>query len=219
MEIAPGVYQIGGNGFTGMQDAAVYLITSGGQAAIVDAGCGHSGKRLLENIAACDVPKEQVVYLLLTHCHFDHTGGGKFLRDTLSCKSVAHELDAVFIEAGDNDVSAATWYGDTLSPFPIDMQLTGDRAKIPLGDAVIEAIHIPGHSPGSVAYLFESGGQLVLFGQDVHGPLHPSLRSVRADYERSLQKLIDLKADILCEGHYGVLRGKDSVSEFIHSFL
>lgn len=219
MEIIPGVFQIGGDGYTNMQDAAVYLIDAGSQAAIVDAGCGGSVKHLLDNMEGCGVSRKQVAYLLLTHCHFDHTGGGKFLRDTLSCKTVAHELDADTIESGDNTVSAASWYRKTLSPFPIDIRLTGATQKIPLGSTVIEAIHIPGHSPGSVAYLYETGGQKVLFGQDVHGPLHPSLRSVLADYQQSLQKLIDLQADILCEGHYGVFRGRDSVADFIRSFL
>lgn len=219
MKIIPGVFQIGGEGYTNMQDAAIYLIKTGDEAAIVDAGCGPSGKQLLENIEACGVSREQVTYLLLTHCHFDHTGGGKFLRDSLGCKTVAHELDAVYIETGDNEVSAAGWYRKTLSPFPIDIRLAGDSEKIPLGDTCIEAIHIPGHSPGSAAYLFETDGKRILFGQDVHGPLHPSLKSVRTDYEQSLQKLIDLQADILCEGHYGVFHDRETVAGFIRSFI
>jgi glyoxylase-like metal-dependent hydrolase (beta-lactamase superfamily II) len=60
---------------------------------------------------------------------------------------------------------------------------------------------------------------LVLFGQDVHGPLNATLRSNREDYERSLEFMISLSADILCEGHFGVYRSQERVREFIESFL
>ncbi len=78
---------------------------------------------------------------------------------------------------------------------------------------------MPGHSPGSLVYVMESEGLKVLFGQDVHGPIHPSLLSDRRDYIRSLNLMISLQADILCEGHYGIFRGKKEVADFIESFL
>ena len=95
----------------------------------------------------------------------------------------------------------------------------GERNEIDVGGKKIQAIHAPGHSPGSVVYLLESEGLRVLFGQDVHGPLHDSLLSSRDDYVRSLNLLISLEADVLCEGHYGIYRGKEEVAEFIESFL
>jgi len=61
--------------------------------------------------------------------------------------------------------------------------------------------------------------QKVLFGQDVHGPLHPSLLSDPTAYQTSLKKLLAFDADILCEGHFGVYRGKETVRKFIRSFL
>ena len=67
--------------------------------------------------------------------------------------------------------------------------------------------------------MMESEGLKVLFGQDVHGPLHPSLLSNREDYRRSLQLLLELEADILCEGHFGVYRGKKEVAAFIQKYL
>jgi glyoxylase-like metal-dependent hydrolase (beta-lactamase superfamily II) len=60
---------------------------------------------------------------------------------------------------------------------------------------------------------------LVLFGQDIHGPLHPDLKSDRKDYIESLAFMASLDADILCEGHYGVITGRNKVREFIESFI
>ena len=45
------------------------------------------------------------------------------------------------------------------------------------------------------------------------------LRSNRTDYLASLERLLALNADILCEGHYGIFRSKPVVARFIHSCL
>ena len=213
------IFQVGGQGLTAAEDAAIYLIHFDGHAALVDAGAGRGQRRLLDHIAILGVRTEHIDYLLLTHCHYDHTGGAHDLREKLGCPVVVHELDADFLERGDNEVTAASWYGAKLQPCPVDRRLKGERETLPLGERAITALHIPGHSPGSVAYLVESEGQTVLFGQDVHGPLDLRLHSNRADYRASLERLLALEADILCEGHYGIFQGKAAVAEFIRSFL
>jgi glyoxylase-like metal-dependent hydrolase (beta-lactamase superfamily II) len=162
---------------------------------------------------------EQIEYLLITHCHFDHTGGIQGIRERTPCKVVAHELEAPFLEQGDDRVTAAKWYGSSLEPTEIDIKLGGDEEEIDLGGRRVKAIHTPGHSPGSVVYMTESEGLKVLFGQDVHGPLDPSLLSNSEDYMKSLNLLLSMEADVLCEGHFGIFRGKEEVANFIRSFL
>ena len=213
------VFQVGGPALTAPEDAAIYLVAVGNHAALVDAGCGRGLDRLLANVAAAGVTRERIETLLVTHCHFDHTGGAADLRERLGCRVMAHELDAPFIEQGDDQVTAATWYGARLRPCPVDRRLTGGADTVDLGGRPIEVLHIPGHSPGSVAYVMDSAGQIVAFAQDVHGPLHPSLLSDRDDYLASLQRLIDLDADILCEGHYGIFRGRTEITRFIRSVM
>ena len=219
MKITNEVFQVGGDAFTRPEDAAVYLLCFDGRAALVDAGCGETVDALCRNIADCGVSERAIKYLLITHCHFDHTGGAAALRDRIGCRVVAHSADADCLEEGNDVMSAATLYGTTLTPVTVDIRLTGDRESVFLGDRPVTAIHIPGHSPGSVAYLIESEGLRVLFAQDVHGPLDPSLLSDRAAYRRSLALIRDLDVDILCEGHYGVYRGRDEVRSFIASYL
>ena len=218
-KITDDIYQVGGGSFTSPEDAAVYFVRSGDRAALVDAGCGYSQSQLFKNIEACGVKLDRMEYLLLTHCHYDHTGGAQAVRDRTGCKIVAHEMEAGFLEEGDQRVTAAKWYGAFLEPFQVDMKLKGERQDLWVGQKRIEALHVPGHSPGSVVYVTESEGLKVLFGQDVHGPLDASLLSNRDDYRRSLKLLLSLQADVLCEGHYGVIRGTDEVADFIESFL
>jgi glyoxylase-like metal-dependent hydrolase (beta-lactamase superfamily II) len=219
MHITREIFQVGGDHLTAPEDAAIYLINFGGHAALVDAGSGKAQARLIANIRACGVKPAQIEYVLLTHCHFDHTGGAAALKDLLGCRIVAHALEAPFLEQGDNIVTAATWYGTILRPFVIDLKIWGTQQEIPLGAGVIQAIHTPGHSPGSVVYVTTSEGLKILFAQDVHGPLHPDLKSEVLSYQRSLDLLLSLEADVLCEGHYGVYRGKKQVVTFIKQFL
>ncbi len=219
MKITDEIFQVGGGPLTTPSDGACYLIHFDGHAALVDAGCGSSAAKVLDNVRNCGVPLNRIEYLLITHCHYDHTGGVNAVREAVGCRVVAHELDAAYMEEGNDAVTAASWYGATIAPTPVDRKLTGERETIHLGDRIVEAIHIPGHSPGSVAYLTESEGKRVLFGQDIHGPLDPSLLSDRQAYQTSLNRLIDLEADILCEGHYGVFRGQAAVARFIRSFM
>jgi glyoxylase-like metal-dependent hydrolase (beta-lactamase superfamily II) len=213
------IFQVGGNQHTSPEDAAIYLINFNGHVALVDAGCGNAQDRLLTNIQACGVNVSQIEYLLITHCHFDHTGGVKALKDKINFKNVAHELEAPFLEQGDNKVTAANWYGSKIQPFNVDLKIFGAQAEILLGDRIIQVFHTPGHSPGSMVYLTESEGMKVLLGQDVHGPIHSDLKSNGEDYQRPLKLMVELEADILCEGHYGVYKGKKEVAEFIRRFM
>ena len=219
MKITDEIFQVGGSGLTSTEDAAIYLIEFGGHVALVDAGCGRVQERLFKNIKDCGVGLDQIEYLLITHCHFDHTGGIREIKERTHCKVVAHALEAPFLEQGDDRVTAAKWYGSSLEPIEIDIKLRHSEEEIDLGGRGIRAIHTPGHSPGSVVYMTRSEGLKVLFGQDVHGPLDPSLLSDRKEYMNSLKLLLSLEADVLCEGHFGVFRGKEEVANFIRSFL
>ncbi len=217
-KITSEVFMVGGEN-THPHDAAVYLISSGGTCALVDAGTGKCSSRILDNIKKAGADPSAVKYIFLTHCHYDHTGGAEELRELTGAQTIAHELDAVFLSEGNSTVTAASWYGETQPETTVDITISGKNGKFTVGDLEITAIHAPGHTPGSIVLLLSSDGKKVLFGQDVHGPLHPDLKSDRADYISSLKMLAALDADLLCEGHYGVISGRGKVRDFIKSFI
>lgn len=218
MEIIPNCWQVGGAGLTAVEDAAIYLVRCGNQAFLVDAGCGFGHNKLIANIARVLPAKVEIAYLILTHCHFDHTGGAGAIRNEFGSLIVAHELDAPYLETGNNNVTAAAWYGARMEPLPVDMKISGNHQTLTVGDGKLSLYHCPGHSPGSMVCLITMDGQRILFGQDVHGPLDPMLLSNREDYQRSLQFIRDLNADILCEGHFGIYRGKKTIRRFINTY-
>jgi len=89
MKITYEIYQVGGSGFSSPEDAAIYLIVFGKHAALVDAGCGRSLDKVINNIKVCGISSRQIDYLLITHCHFDHTGGAEAIKDEFQCQIIA----------------------------------------------------------------------------------------------------------------------------------
>jgi len=130
MRITQKVWQVGGSGLTAPEDAGIYLIRFGEAAALIDAGCGEAAQKLFANIAKALPETLPITHLFLTHCHFDHSGGAEAVRQRYGCKVSAHQLDAVFLEKGDSDVTAASWYGSRMQPLGIDHKIVGSREAI-----------------------------------------------------------------------------------------
>ena len=219
MELMENLWQVGGAEYTSVEDAAVYLARFGEKAVLIDAGCGNAPEALFENISEVLPPDVEIEYLLLTHCHYDHTGGAEAVRNRYGCRIAVHELDAAFLENGDSTVTAANWYGARMNPLKIYHKINAKEETFQVGEGKLTAYHCPGHSPGSVVYFAQIDSNRVLFGQDVHGPLEASFLSNREKYIHSLKFMMGLNADVLCEGHFGVYQGNDRVSRFIQSYL
>lgn len=215
IQILSNLWQVGGPGLTSHNDAAVYLVRFEDKAILVDAGCGRNHDILCANISKYLPEDVQIDYLLLTHCHYDHTGGAEAIRNEYGCKIMAHYLDAVYLESGNNEITGASWYGSEMQPFRVDTTFRNRKKTLKIGNTFLTAHHIPFHSPGSLVYVMELGAYRVLFGQDVHGPVHPLLRSDQFAYQRSLIRLSEFDADILCDGHFGIFVGKNAVQRYI----
>jgi glyoxylase-like metal-dependent hydrolase (beta-lactamase superfamily II) len=83
----------------------------------------------------------------------------------------------------------------------------------------LRCLHAPGHTPGSIVILLDRDGQRILFGQDIHGPFLPAFGSDIAQWRTSMEMILALKPDILCEGHFGIFRSNDSVERYIRRCL
>ena len=103
-------------------------------------------------------------------------------------------------------MTAANWYETIFSPTSVDKRLTGEQEVLQFGEEKLYCIHTPGHTPGSIALYLDREGKRVLFGQDIHGPFLSSFGSDIGMWKKSMEKLLALEADILCEGHFGIFR-------------
>ncbi len=104
--------------------------------------CRRTGQQLLIDAAAearriIDlVGPDGLATIVTTHSHPDHWTALEEVRRFSGAQSVAHEIDAEAIQA------------------PIDRTVT-DGDTIEVGDCPLEVIHIVGHTPGSIALLYD----------------------------------------------------------------
>lgn len=92
-------------------------------------------------------------YIVLTHCHGDHTDGIKELRRMYpSVKIVIHEEDSFGLT--NDEISRCTAIGREPNFIEADIALKdGDLLKF--GEISAKIIHTPGHTAGSISILIE----------------------------------------------------------------
>jgi len=209
------VYAIGGPDLTSPSDCCVYLIDAG-ELVLVDSGVGDSFNQLVANIKDLGFDPLQLKAIIITHAHIDHIGALADFKEKYGVSLIAHELDTPALETGKG--TGAEFYQADYQPCLIDIKVSQPEVSLKYGRHQLNLVHIPGHTPGSLA-VYADMGKRVLFGQDIHGPYMPAWGADPAQATTSLQKLIDLKADILCEGHFGIYQPASEVEQYISGYL
>ncbi len=163
--------------------------------AVVDPSCDTRAAASLINDGY------SIDYVLLTHGHFDHI---LFVDEwrALGAKVCIHEGDAEFLGDPSKSLYLQFFARDTRHR-DADVILH-DKSIIKLGDNVIEVINTPGHTKGSVCYLFDDimiSGDTLFEGSigrtDLYG-------ASPADMAASIEKLSAIKKDYtVYPGHGG----------------
>ncbi len=218
-EIISGIYLVGGPGVTEAEDAAVYLIDFAGSLAMIDSGAGPSASQIVRNIEMLGLNPVSLSHVILTHCHIDHIGSAPYFRKQFGSKIIIHEKDAQALETGDSIKTAANWYGTTFPPAKVDQKLKNAHEILKFNGEELHCLHTPGHTPGSISVYLDRAGKRILFGQDIHGPFNQAFGSDIEAWKKSMQTLLDLEADILCEGHFGIYQPKNKVRDYIERYL
>ena len=100
--------------------------------------------------------KLNVKHILLTHLHIDHITGARWLADQTGADVCGSNQDAHLGQELPDQV-AHFRLNIEVDALTLDRELV-DSDTIPLGDEMIQVLHVPGHSPGGLAfYLAESG--------------------------------------------------------------
>ena len=188
-----------------------------GELVLSDAGAGQSFGHLVDNIVALGFAPEKLSAVIVTHRHIDHVGALARFRQEYGVKIIAHELDAQAVETG--KWVGAEFYGVDYQPCPVDTRLEKAEHNLRFAKYELKTIHIPGHTQGSIAVHVNIAGKRVLFGQDIHGPYEVAWGGDASQAVISLQKLIDLKADILCEERFDIYEPASEVRKHIEGYL
>jgi glyoxylase-like metal-dependent hydrolase (beta-lactamase superfamily II) len=186
---------------------------------MIDAGAGPGVTMILSNIRYLGFDPARLSAIILTHCHIDHAGGAQELKKRFGVKLIMHHRDAEVVERGDEKATAAHWYGLPLAPLEIDRKLIYEEEHLAFGYHELVCLHTPGHTPGSISVYIDKFNRRILFGQDIHGPFMPEFGSDIGLWQKSMEKLLALKADVLCEGHFGIYRPNQKVMDYIERYL
>lgn len=127
------------------------LADQSGDCAIIDCGCYNTNES--EKLAGFIKNKNlNPVLLLNTHCHLDHIFGNKFVLDRYNLKTFSSEYDEMNRK---NSVQHAMLFGLNMDDPPEPAGFITDNQVITFGTTELVALHVPGHTSGSLAFYSE----------------------------------------------------------------
>ena len=135
-----------------------------GECVIIDAACYYPDEKAL--IINYILEKDLIVkHILNTHLHFDHIFGVNALTSYFGLPLTSHDGDEVLL---DNIKGQMKLFGipDNNDDYNIEI---GAKLKegdvVSFGNQTLEVFHVPGHSPGSIAFYSEAAASV--FSGDV----------------------------------------------------
>ena len=119
------------------------------EAVVIDPGMMREGEREMVT-KFIDEHQLNVKHVLLTHLHVDHITGARWLADKTGADVCGSALDNPLGQEWPDQV-AHFRINIEVEPLTVDRNLSeGDT--LPLGDEIIQVLHVPGHSPGGLAF-------------------------------------------------------------------
>jgi len=209
-----------------------YLIRQEGLI-LVDAGISNKAKGILKRLKDWSIEPEDISLIFVTHGHFDHTGSLAELKDLAGCQIAVNMHEKDWLEQGLKPLppGTGTWgkimsmFNKIFTPFikiaPAPVDVTLDDREFSLEPYGIQGkvIYTPGHSPGSMSLLLDTGdafvGDLVMNGLPLRiGPGMPIFAEDVAALKESWRLILDSGAKQIYPGH-----GKPFAAEELHKAL
>ena len=146
-KIFDNVYAIGNSGTT------VYVIQTTDGLLMIDAlGAAQVDTLLLPGFQKLGLDPAQVKIIIAGHGHADHVGGARYMQERFGSKVYVSAADWNLIEnpppprGGGAPALAQVW--------PKRDQVLSEGQPVVLGDVKVTAVAIPGHTPGSMGFIF-----------------------------------------------------------------
>jgi len=168
-----------------------YLVRSQDRTVLVDTGLGTSRTNpgtvdqmfggtqgvLLDELQSAGVQPGDIDTVFLTHLHLDHVGwnmtqsGGLGTPTFPNARYIGNEDDwAAFDTPRDSEIFGFSWWADTVAPLKKAgvLDLVTEETKL---NSELTITPTPGHTPGSMSLVVNSGGETAfLMGDVFHGP-------------------------------------------------
>jgi len=180
-----------------------YVVASAGKAIVIDP-LRHLHPYL---DLACETGLT-IKAVIDTHGHADHISGGLALAASISASYYLHPHDAI--------------HPIDLLPATIPYEFVRDSQMFPVGQHVLKALHIPGHTLGLVAFQLDDrylfAGDSIFIRSISRPDLGGKAETWAALHGRSLRRLLGLPGGItVLPGHFSGLDEADETGRFAAS--
>ena len=136
--------------FVGTTIVGAFIIDSGDGLVMLDTGCGdEDAAMMVADMKSLGLDPSGIKLIFISHEHFDHYGGVNYLK-----KNVCPDAKVAMSLVGWNMLQTvpSEWAYVGSRPVSADIFLT-DGMKIKLGNARIQVVATPGHSPGCMSFI------------------------------------------------------------------
>jgi len=212
-ELAPGVHVLGGKKGGRVRS---FLLETDRELTLVDTLFENDGAAVLAAIRALGRTPSDLKRIVLTHAHRSHLGGLAALKRATGAAVLAHEWEADIV-SGDRPAQSVGLKPTAplrTYPFQIGIFLNRPRHKpCPIDESVedgaavgpLRVLHVPGHSPGHLAFHWEerrlllSGDAIATWPRFEAG--WPAFTLNPDQHAESIRRMAELDAAIVGVGH------------------
>jgi len=133
--------------FLGTKVHSAWAIVGSQGIIVIEALFDYAAKdEILDGLRKLGLEPRKVKYVILSHAHGDHDGGAKLLQD---------EIPGVRVIYGAEDWEAVDNSTNRPGGKPKHDMVADDGMNVTVGDASVKIVTMPGHTPGTLSYLFE----------------------------------------------------------------
>jgi glyoxylase-like metal-dependent hydrolase (beta-lactamase superfamily II) len=187
-----------------------------GELTLIDTGVPKSEDKIVAAIKSVGKNAADLKYIIVTHCHPDHSGSLAALKRMTGAIAYMHPDDAAMVRRGEGKrpMKAASglmrkifftafvaFNKGAIEPAVVDREI-GDGTELPIGGG-LKAIHVPGHCAGQLAFLWPR--RRLLFAADACSNMMGLGYSLGYEDlalgQRALSKLAAFDFDIAVFGH------------------
>ena len=145
------------------------FVDDDGSVTLVDCGLKRAPAKIVSALESIGKHPRDVQRIVLTHAHFDHSGGASTLVDETAVSGVdVHADDAGYVRTGTRvpgDLSSTSGRLFARAPWgdfqatPVSTELTDGQVLDVAGG--LRILHTPGHTPGHISLLHPGSGVLI----------------------------------------------------------
>ncbi|MEA3558515.1 MAG: MBL fold metallo-hydrolase [Candidatus Thermoplasmatota archaeon] len=137
-------------------DSNIFLLMTKESAVLIDTGSGFHNRTVIHNIEK-RLDGSKLDGIVLTHEHFDHSGGARNLMEHFDVPLYSSNETARALREADENLTGSFLFGAHMEPV---MDILEMGSELSIGDIEIEVYSTPGHSPGMVCLITREDREL-----------------------------------------------------------